>query len=99
MSIHESRRDRSGLTLVEVLVVIAIIGVLAGLLLPAVNGARESSRKSVCNSNLRQIAIASVAADLSLPDDLFVEGHQAGCELVRRKPWHHRHPVPAKVGT
>ena len=61
MSIHESRRDRSGLTLVEVLVVIAIIGVLAGLLLPAVNGSRESSRKTVCNSNLRQIAIASVA--------------------------------------
>lgn len=61
MSIHESRRDRSGLTLVEVLVVIAIIGLLVALLIPAVNGARESSRKNVCSSNLRQIAIASVA--------------------------------------
>jgi type II secretory pathway pseudopilin PulG len=46
---------------VELLVIIAIIGLLVALLLPAMNGARESSRKNVCNNNLRQIAIASVA--------------------------------------
>jgi prepilin-type N-terminal cleavage/methylation domain-containing protein len=61
MSVRESRGDRLGLTLVELLVVIAIIGLLVALLLPAMNGARESSRKNVCNNNLRQIAIASVA--------------------------------------
>ena len=61
MSVRESRGDRPGLTLVELLVVIAIIGLLVALLLPAINGARESSRKNVCNNNLRQIAIASVA--------------------------------------
>jgi prepilin-type N-terminal cleavage/methylation domain-containing protein len=52
------RSDRDGLTLVELLVVIAIIGVLAGLLLPAVQYARNSSRRTQCLSQMRQIAVA-----------------------------------------
>lgn len=70
----------AGFTLVELLVVVTILGVLIGLLVPAVQAARESSRRTACANNLRQIGLALQS---------YHEAHQSfppgGIELASRK--------------
>lgn len=54
------RCPRTGFTMVELLVVISIISLLAAILMPAVNAARNSARRAYCQGNLRQLGIALV---------------------------------------
>ena len=51
------RRRRQGFTLIELLVVISIIGILVGLLLPAINSAREAGRRAQCQSNMHNVVL------------------------------------------
>ena len=54
------RYDRSGFTIIELLAVIAVIGILVALLMPAVQAARESARQTQCRNNLKQLAFATL---------------------------------------
>ncbi len=61
-SIHDTGRNhcRRGLTLVELFFVILIIGILAGMLLPATRSTREAARRTTCANHLRQLVLANL---------------------------------------
>lgn len=76
-----------GFTLVELLVVLAIIGVLASLLLPAIQVAREAARRSQCVNNLKQVSLAALSYESAFkllpPSGLAAVHDDAGFPGVR----------------
>jgi len=65
------RRSRSAFTLIELLIVIAIIALLIGILLPALGNARRAAKTAVCMSNMRQFSVASASYSAENKDKLF----------------------------
>ncbi len=71
-------KQKSGFTLVEIMIVVAIIALLAGLAVPSVIKQRSTARKTICINNLRQIDSAkeqyALAANLNTDSEITAEG-------------------------
>jgi len=76
---------RRAFTLIELLIVIAIIAVLAGIMLPALMGSRKNARMTVCASNLNQIGSASSAYAGEFDDDIVALSWQRGDRVNTRR--------------
>jgi prepilin-type N-terminal cleavage/methylation domain-containing protein len=83
------RSARRAFTLVEMLVVIAIIGTLVALLLPALQSARESGRRTACANNLKQLGLAVTAHEST---------HQVFPPAGRGYVWCYHNPAKGYVG-
>ena len=80
----QPRRERRAFTLIELLVVIAIISLLIGILLPALGRARASARNVVCQSAMRQLAIAASTYFLDNDEHIMGSPETSGWDAIGR---------------
>jgi len=86
------RHPRAGLTLIECLVAVMILGILFALLIPAVQMAREAARRSQCNNNLRQLGIGLhnyAAVNETFPPGYYFSLHASILPFVEQAPLYH----------
>lgn len=89
------RSTRSGISLIELLAVLAVAGVLISLTLPAIHAVRESARRSECQSNLRQIGLAILAYESV--HQMLPPGNMNYGVHTRLLPWLDRPDLDAKI--
>lgn len=71
-------RERRGFTLLELLVVIAVIALLVAILLPAIGNARRAGRKAICQSNLKQLATSAASYGVDFKGFIYMFSWSSG---------------------
>ena len=80
-SLTSNRKERRAFTLIELLIVIAIIAILAAILFPVFARARENGRRASCASNMKQIALAMIQYSQDADGRMFPAQGDSGGEL------------------
>src|SRR5436190_20517108 len=84
--LHKTSAAQAAFTLVELLVVIAVIAILAGLLLPSLSRAKEKTKATICSNNLKELQLASLlyASDNNEYFPRNPDGAYAGSSILGR---------------
>jgi len=85
---HSDRRTPRAFTIIEVLVVVAVIALLLAILVPSLKAARAQARIAVCGSNIRQLAFANIGYATENKGHFVLAAEDIGAGFGGRKRWH-----------